>query len=69
MSRKGIQKESITLHPMGMPHGPQPGKYRESIGKINTDELAVMVDTFRPLNITKNALALDDNKYPFSWVD
>jgi homogentisate 1,2-dioxygenase len=69
MSRKGIQKESITLHPMGMPHGPQPGKYRGSIGKNKTDELAVMVDTFRPLNITKNAITLDDKNYPFSWVD
>ena len=69
MSRKGIQKESITLHPMGIPHGPQPGKYRSSIGKIKTDELAVMVDTFRPLNITKHALTLDDKNYPLSWID
>ena len=67
MSRKGISKESITLHPMGLPHGPQPGKYENSIGKKKTEELAVMIDTFKPLNIAKDALDLEDKKYPLSW--
>jgi len=69
MSRQGIQKESITLHPMGLPHGPQPGKYESSIGKIKTDELAVMIDTFKPLNLTEVALGIDDADYPLSWLD
>ncbi len=69
MSRQGIQKESITLHPMGLPHGPQPGKYQSSIGKKKTDELAVMIDTFKPLNVTKSALKIDDADYPLSWLD
>ena len=69
MSRQGIQEESITLHPMGLPHGPQPGKYRSSIGNEKTDELAVMIDTFKPLNVTKSALEIDDADYPLSWLD
>jgi len=69
MSRQGIQKESITLHPMGLPHGPQPGKYESSIGKKKTDELAVMIDTFKSLNVTKSALKIDDADYPLSWLD
>jgi len=68
MSRKGISLESITYHPMGLPHGPQPGKYEASIGKKWTDELAVMVDTFKPLNLTQNAINLEDNKYSLSWL-
>ena len=67
MSRKGISEESITLHPMGLPHGPQPGKYHSSIGKKKTDELAVMIDTFKPLNITDTAKKIDDPSYPLSW--
>ena len=67
MSRKGIQEESITLHPMGLPHGPQPGKYKSSIGKTHTDELAVMVDTFKSLKITETSKKLDDPAYPLSW--
>ena len=67
MSRKGINKESITLHPMGLPHGPQPGKYEESIGKKKTDELAVMIDTFKPLYLTKDAVLIEDTSYPMSW--
>ena len=67
MSRKGIKNESISYHPMGLPHGPQPGKYEESIGKDKTEELAVMIDTFSPLSITKNALRISDNKYSLSW--
>jgi homogentisate 1,2-dioxygenase len=68
MSRKGIGLESITYHPMGLPHGPQPGKYEASIGKKWTDELAVMIDTFKPLCITQNALDIEDNKYYLSWL-
>ena len=69
MSRKGIQEESITLHPMGLPHGPQPGRYKSSIGKERTDELAVMIDTFNPLKITEAAMNIDDPSYPLSWMD
>ena len=69
MSRQGIQSESITLHPMGLPHGPQPGKYKNSIGKEKTDELAVMIDTFRSLNVTDAAISIDDKTYPLSWID
>ena len=70
MSRKGIGIESITLHPMGLPHGPQPGKYEDSIGKERTDELAVMIDTFSPLRVVSSKLnkAIDDKQYPFSWI-
>ena len=67
MSRKGIKKESITYHPSGLPHGPQPGKIEESIGVKETNEVAVMIDTFRPLNITKKADEIDDVNYPLSW--
>ena len=66
-SRKGIEIGSITLHPSGLPHGPQPGAVEASLGKTRTEELAVMVDTFRPLNLTRAAAALDDAAYPFSW--
>ena len=69
MSREGINQESITLHPMGLPHGPQPGKYHSSIGKKHTDELAVMIDTFKSLKVTKNAISIDDKNYPYSWID
>ena len=68
MSRKGIEKESITYHPMGLPHGPHPGKIEESLGSEDTNELAVMIDTFKPLNMTESALDLDDEKYPYSWI-
>ena len=68
MSRKGISKESITLHPMGLPHGPQPGKYENSIGKKKTEELAVMIDTFNPLKIVKDSVFLEDEKYQLSWI-
>jgi homogentisate 1,2-dioxygenase len=67
MSRKGIGEGSITFHPAGLPHGPQPGKIEESIGKKETNELAVMVDTFQPLTITTAAKAADDKDYPLSW--
>jgi homogentisate 1,2-dioxygenase len=68
MSRRGINEGSITLHPMGLPHGPQPGRYEGSIGKKKTDELAVMLDTFRPLQLTNIAMQIDDEDYPFSWL-
>lgn len=67
MSRKGIEYGSITLHPAGLPHGPQPGRTEESIGKSSTDELAVMVDTFRPLQIGRHALQVEDKDYHLSW--
>ena len=68
MSRKGIEKESITYHPMGLPHGPHPGKIEESLGSEETNELAVMIDTFKSLNMTESALDFDDDKYPYSWI-
>jgi homogentisate 1,2-dioxygenase len=68
MSRKGIEEESITYHPMGLPHGPQPGKMEESIGTKATTELAVMVDTFKPLRLTEACESIDDADYPLSWL-
>jgi homogentisate 1,2-dioxygenase len=67
MSRKGIESASITVHPSGIPHGPHPGLYEGSIGKERTEELAVMIDTFRPLQFTQQAIALEDKDYPYSW--
>ena len=69
MSRRGVDLGSITLHPSGMPHGPHPGTAEASIGKPATEELAVMVDTFRPLYLTREALGIEDEKYTYSWVD
>jgi len=66
-SRKGIEIGSMTLHPSGLPHGPQPGAVEASLGAKRTEELAVMIDTFRPLNLTSAAVELEDTKYPFSW--
>ena len=68
MSRKGIDLESITYHPMGLPHGPQPGNYEASIGKKKTEELAVMIDTFKPLHVVSTVKEIDDKDYPKSWV-
>lgn len=67
MSRKGINEGSITLHPMGLPHGPHPGKIEESIGKKETNELAVMIDTFKPLRVMKQAHTCEDETYVYSW--
>ncbi len=67
MSRKGIEPESITIHPMGLPHGPQPGKIEASIGKKETVELAVMIDTFSPLQYADVISTIDDPEYPYSW--
>jgi homogentisate 1,2-dioxygenase len=69
MSRNDIGPGQITLHPGGIPHGPHPGAYERSIGKTSTDEYAVMIDTFKPLAITQNAMALDDGKYYRSWME
>tara|TARA_B100000427_G_scaffold301918_1_gene285440 strand:+ start:1514 stop:2677 length:1164 start_codon:yes stop_codon:yes gene_type:complete len=69
MSRKGIEKESITYHPSGLPHGPQPGKIEESLGAKETNEIAVMIDTFKPLKMTKKINEIDDEKYPLSWLE
>jgi homogentisate 1,2-dioxygenase len=68
MSRKGIEEASITLHPAGLPHGPHPGTTEASIGKERTEELAVMVDTFKPLYITQDALGFEDPRYAYSWT-
>lgn len=69
MSRKGIEYGSITLHPDGVPHGPHPGRTEASLGQKGTDELAVMLDTFRPLHVSRAALGLEDEKYFRSWVE
>ena len=69
MSRNNIEQGHITLHPKGIPHGPAPGAMERSIGLKETQELAVMVDTFRPLMVTEEAMALDDGKYYKSWVE
>jgi len=69
MSRNNIGPGQITLHPGGIPHGPHPGAYERSIGKTSTDEYAVMIDTFRPLAITQQAMALDDGTYYRSWME
>jgi homogentisate 1,2-dioxygenase len=69
MSRKGIDKYDISLHPYGLPHGPQPGMTEASIGKKDTNELAVMVDTFCPLHLTKQSLELEKQEYMASWLE
>ena len=66
MSRRGVEIASFTLHPAGIPHGPHPGTVEASIGKEATEELAVMVDTFHPLQVTQAAMDLDDDRYPYS---
>jgi homogentisate 1,2-dioxygenase len=68
-SRRGVEQASITLHPRGIPHGPHPGTITASRSLTRTDELAVMVDTVRPLALTRQALALDDPRYPLSWLE
>lgn len=69
MSRRGIERGSFTLHPGGLPHGPHPGTVEKSIGAKATEELAVMIDTFRPLYPTEDALPFVDEKYPMSWTE
>jgi homogentisate 1,2-dioxygenase len=65
----GIDLGSISLHPSGFTHGPQPGAVEEAIGADHFDELAVMVDTFRPLGVTRQAVELEDANYPYSWME
>lgn len=69
MSRNNVDKGYISLHPAGIPHGPHPGSMEKSIGKKETHELAVMVDTFKPLMVTQEALDIDDGKYYKSWLE
>ncbi len=69
MSRNNIEQGHITLHPKGIPHGPAPGAYERSIGHKETQELAVMIDTFRPLKVTQAAMGIDDGKYYKSWLE
>jgi len=69
MSRNDIDQGHITLHPAGIPHGPHPGAAERSIGKKETEELAVMVDTFKPLKVTQEAMEIADNDYWKSWIE
>jgi homogentisate 1,2-dioxygenase len=69
MSRKRVTRGMITLHPAGIPHGPHPGAVEKSIGAKETKELAVMVDTFRPLMLTKQALGIENQDYVMSWAE
>ncbi len=69
MSRKNVTKGMITLHPAGIPHGPHPGAVEKSIGKTETKELAVMVDTFHPLQLTEAALGIENKDYVMSWAE
>jgi homogentisate 1,2-dioxygenase len=69
MSRKHVTKGMITLHPSGIPHGPHPGAVEKSIGKKETGELAVMIDTFRPLHLTEYAVGIEDQDYVMSWAE
>ncbi|MEG1020424.1 MAG: homogentisate 1,2-dioxygenase [Myroides sp.] len=69
MSRNDIEAGHISLHPAGIPHGPHPGAMERSIGKVDTQELAVMVDTFKPLMVTEEAMKIADEQYYQSWLD
>ena len=69
MSRSGIEYGSVTLHPDGLAHGPQPGRTEASLGQEHTNELAVMVDTFRPLHVSKSARKVEDGNYYLSWLE
>jgi homogentisate 1,2-dioxygenase len=69
MSRKNVTRGMITLHPAGIPHGPHPGAVEKSIGAKETKELAVMVDTFHPLMLTKQALDIENGDYVMSWAE
>ncbi|MFQ5591593.1 MAG: homogentisate 1,2-dioxygenase [Phycisphaerae bacterium] len=67
-SREGIESQSVSLHPMGVPHGPHPGTYAASVGTERTDELAVMCDTFKPLRLTSIAEGIEDGAYHYTWA-
>ncbi len=69
MSRKNVTRGMITLHPAGIPHGPHPGTVQRSIGAKETKELAVMVDTFHPLMLTKQAIEFENTDYVRSWIN
>ena len=69
MSRNDIEAGHISLHPAGIPHGPHPGAVERSIGQTKTEELAVMVDTFRPLRVTEDAMKIADETYHQSWLE
>ena len=69
MSRNHVEKGYISLHPGGIPHGPHPGAMERSIGQKETAELAVMVDTFKPLKLTQAALDMQDESYVTSWLE
>lgn len=69
MSRKNVTRGMITLHPAGIPHGPHPGAVEKSIGAKETKELAVMVDTFHPLQLTVDALEIENEGYVMSWAE
>jgi len=69
MSRRGVEEGSITLHAAGAPHGPQPGAVEASLGKTSTDEIAVMVDTFKPLQLAEQVLGVEDPSYFRSWAE
>ncbi len=69
MSRRGVEEGSITLHAAGAPHGPQPGAVEASLGKTSTDEIAVMVDTFKPLQLAEQAFRVEDERYYRSWIE
>ncbi len=69
MSRKHVERGQFTLHPIGIPHGPHPGAVEKSIGKKETRELAVMIDTFKPLKLTRTAMEIEDKDYYLSWLE
>jgi homogentisate 1,2-dioxygenase len=69
MSRNDIEQGHISLHPAGIPHGPHPGATERSIGHTKTEELAVMVDTFKPLQVTEDAMKIADQDYYKSWLE
>ena len=69
MSRRGVEEGSLTLHAAGAPHGPQPGAVESSLGKTSTDEIAVMIDTFKPLQLAEAALECEDPQYFRSWIE
>ena len=69
MSRKSVERGMFTLHPIGIPHGPHPGAVEKSIGKEGTDELAVMIDTFKPLKLTRQAMEMENPDYYKSWSE
>jgi homogentisate 1,2-dioxygenase len=69
MSRKHVTRGMLTLHPAGIPHGPHPGAVEKSIGKKETQELAVMIDTFKPLQLTRAAIEIENDGYVMSWAE